>query len=157
MAATVFLKEYMKKIILLLLLTISPIRAIQIVDIYPTEDLSAISITHLVADFLHCKDMSHPNPAYLEQVLRGAALKASATPLEFSFHQFEPDGFSAVLILGESHISVHYWYKEKYADIDCVTCGKCDPMAALAYLKDRFEPKLVFYNFVQRPSCKEDK
>lgn len=34
---------------------------------------------------------------------------AKLTPLNYSFHEFEPQGLSATLILAESHIAIHTW------------------------------------------------
>lgn len=115
------------------------------------NNLASVQIKHIVADFVKC-NMTQ-DASVIEKVMREAARQCGATPLEFTFHQFQPGGFSAMLILAESHISIHYWYLEKYAAIDVVTCGICDPMLALLYLEDIFEPKLVIYDHVKRP-CK---
>jgi S-adenosylmethionine decarboxylase len=37
--------------------------------------------------------------------------------------RFEPQGFTAVYLLSESHISIHTWPEIGYAAIDVYTCG----------------------------------
>lgn len=115
----------------------------------PIYEVEGITVHHLAADFIEC---TVPwNPKVLEENLRDAARAAGATPLEFSYHKFSPDGVSAVLILGESHISVHYWYEKHYALIDIVTCGTCNPYAAIDLLSSKFGAGTVTIHDLIRP------
>lgn len=41
-----------------------------------------------------------------------------------TFHQFKPFGVTGVILLAESHISIHTWPEKGYAAIDVFTCGK---------------------------------
>jgi S-adenosylmethionine decarboxylase len=116
------------------------------VPIYDVED---ISIQHLAADFYFCTVPC--GSEVLEEILRQAAAAAGATALTFSHHKFEPDGVSAVLILGESHISVHYWYEKHFALIDIVTCGSCNPYAAIDLLKLKFGASTIAIHDLIRP------
>jgi len=127
-----------------------------VVPIYDIEQVSAeqarvegISIQHLAADFYFC---TVPYGAeVLEAILREAASAAGATALSFSHHKFEPGGVSAVLILGESHISVHYWYEKHFALVDIVTCGSCNPYAGIGVLKLKFGASSVTMYDLIRP------
>jgi S-adenosylmethionine decarboxylase len=38
-------------------------------------------------------------------------------------HSFFPEGFSAVILLGESHASVHTWPDERIAKVDYFSCS----------------------------------
>lgn len=110
---------------------------------------NSFGIQHLVADFYGCTVPS--GAATLEAILREAATAAGATALNFSHHKFEPDGVSAVLMLGESHISVHYWYEKHYALVDVVTCGICNPYAAIDILNLSFKATTVTVHDLIRP------
>lgn len=124
--------------------------------IYDAEQISSelasiegVTIQHLAADFYFC---TVPCGAeVLEVILREAANAAGATALTYSHHKFEPDGVSAVLILGESHLSVHYWYEKHYALVDVVTCGSCNPYAAIDVLKLKFGASSVTIRDLIRP------
>ena len=49
--------------------------------------------------------------------------KSGATVLDYSFHVFEPQGVSGVVIIAESHFSVHAWPEHDYAAVDLFTCS----------------------------------
>jgi S-adenosylmethionine decarboxylase len=38
---------------------------------------------------------------------------------------------SGVLVLAESHVSIHTWPERDYAALDIFVCGDCDPYKAL--------------------------
>ena len=46
------------------------------------------------------------------------------TILGDKFHKFEPHGVSGVILLSESHVSIHTWPEEGYAALDIFTCGE---------------------------------
>lgn len=60
---------------------------------------------------------------YLRQSLLAAATEAGATVLGDSFHQFSPQGVSGVVIIAESHLTIHTWPEYRYAAVDVFTCG----------------------------------
>jgi S-adenosylmethionine decarboxylase len=97
---------------------------------------------HLIVDFWFGKKIEDPKK--LGRVLIKAAKKAGNTPLEFSYHKFNPQGITGVLLLAESHIAFHSWPEFNFLAIDIFTCGKkAFPEKALKYLKRIFKPKRV--------------
>ncbi len=40
------------------------------------------------------------------------------------FHQFKPYGVTGVILIAESHISVHTWPEKNFVAVDVFTCGK---------------------------------
>ena len=54
----------------------------------------------------------------------------------------ERDGIK-VLVLAESHISIHSWPERGYAALDVFMCGDCDPYLAIPVLKEAFAPAYV--------------
>ena len=74
--------------------------------------------------------------------LRDAATAARATILHTHLHHFtENDGISGVLVLAESHISVHTWPEHRYAAFDIFMCGDAEPAKAVDVLCTYFRPK----------------
>ena len=72
--------------------------------------------------------------------MRAAAKEARATVVNCSFHQFGPQGVSGVLVLAESHLSVHTWPEHGYAATDIYVCGDtCLPELAQASLARAFK------------------
>lgn len=87
----------------------------------------------------------------LDKVLRGAAQAAGATILNSNFHDFGGGcGYTGVIMLAESHISIHTWPEDQYAAIDIFMCGTCDSDKALDYLKKQFPDDIIETRSVRR-------
>ena len=89
--------------------------------------------------------------AYISASLRDAALNANATILHDHYHHFGGEqGVSGVVILAESHISIHTWPERGYAAIDIFMCGDCDPNDAVTIIKQRFLPTALEIKNIRR-------
>jgi len=98
--------------------------------------------THLIIDLWGATNLA--DPGHIDAVLRQAATAAGATILHGHFHHFSPNGgVSGVLVLAESHISIHTWPERDYAAIDIFMCGECDPYLSLPALRTGFLPERV--------------
>ncbi len=75
-----------------------------------------------------------------EIVLR-AAKECGATILDVNFHQFQPIGVSGVVLIAESHISVHTWPENGFAAADIFTCGEMKPQVAIDIMREGFRAK----------------
>ena len=94
---------------------------------------------HLLLDLWGARTLT--DPATIEQVLCQAARAANATILHSHMHQFgEGGGCSGVVVLAESHISIHTWPERDFAAIDIFMCGACDPHKAIPVLREAFQP-----------------
>jgi S-adenosylmethionine decarboxylase len=62
--------------------------------------------------------------ARVQQILAKAAEVANAKVWSISFHRFPPYGVSGVVVISESHLSVHTWPEAGYVALDIYTCGK---------------------------------
>ena len=62
--------------------------------------------------------------------MRRAAIAAEASIVQTAFHNFTPHGVSGVVVVQESHLSIHTWPEYGYAAVDFYTCGDCLPDAA---------------------------
>lgn len=81
------------------------------------------------------------DPARLEAVLKDAASAAGATILGAHFHGFgEGAGVTGVVLLAESHISIHTWPELGFAAIDIFMCGAADAHRAAEVLRARLAP-----------------
>ncbi len=78
----------------------------------------------------------------VQEIMVSAAKEAKATIVEISFHKFSPFGISGVVVIAESHISIHTWPEYGYAAIDIFTCGDVlQPETAADLLIERFQSK----------------
>jgi S-adenosylmethionine decarboxylase len=88
---------------------------------------------------------------FVERTLREAADAAGATTLEHRMHHFSPNnGVTGVLILAESHISIHTWPEREFAAVDIFMCGSARPEEAVAVLRERFAPKRMIVDEFKR-------
>ena len=99
---------------------------------------------HIIAEFYGCDPKKLERVQDVEPVLRKAAEFAKFNVLDSSFHQFEPHGVTGILLLSESHVSIHTWPEHGYAALDIFTCSTKE-QAKLAYsvLKEEFKPQRV--------------
>jgi len=86
---------------------------------------------------LDCKgEIAHMNEEALSQMMHNAAKAARATVLFSNFHQFGGGGgVTGVLVLAESHITVHTWPEYNYAAFDIFMCGDCDVDEAIEVIR----------------------
>ncbi|HEX2953311.1 MAG TPA: adenosylmethionine decarboxylase [Bacillota bacterium] len=95
---------------------------------------------HVLADFWGCQFEKLDDPELLMESMRQAARKANMTILAEEAHKFEPQGFTGLLLLSESHISIHTYPEKGYAAIDVFTCGSGMTQRAIEYLKSILSP-----------------
>ncbi len=78
---------------------------------------------HVLVDLDGCPKDRLADAALVRDALRAAALAAGATIVGEASHQFVPHGVSAVVLVGESHLSAHTWPDEGVACLDVFTCS----------------------------------
>nr|WP_154358150.1 adenosylmethionine decarboxylase [Duganella aquatilis] len=101
----------------------------------------APSGTHVLADLGGIAAEKLSNCAALETLLRNAADAAGAQVLFSHFHAFgEGQGVTGVVLLAESHITLHTWPECGFAAADIFMCGKAQPELALALITSALQP-----------------
>jgi S-adenosylmethionine decarboxylase proenzyme len=78
---------------------------------------------HLLLELKGCDKEVLNDTGFLREVLLAAAGESGATVLGESFHHFNPQGVSGVVIIAESHLCIHTWPEYGYAAADIFTCG----------------------------------
>ncbi len=74
---------------------------------------------------------AHLGEQELEALLVSAAEAGGASVLQAHFHPFGVgNGITGVVLLAESHITVHTWPEHDYAAFDVFMCGDCNPTQA---------------------------
>ena len=81
---------------------------------------------HLLVELYGCASCVLNKIELLERAMVEAAQFAGASVVETIFHRFSPHGLSGVLVISESHITVHTWPEHSYAAVDIFTCGKSE-------------------------------
>jgi S-adenosylmethionine decarboxylase len=78
---------------------------------------------HLLVELHDCDREALDNLDLIRDVMIKAAVDCGAVVLGSSFHRFSPQGVSGVVVIAESHISIHTWPEFGYAAVDVFTCG----------------------------------
>lgn len=95
--------------------------------------------SHGLLDLYGCSDGLLRDEGRLKTVLRQAAEAAGATVLDGRFHTFgDAGGVTGVLLLAESHISIHTWPEHRFAAVDIFLCGGMPLEAARISLETAF-------------------
>lgn len=111
-------------------------------DYFVERDGMRFAGTHLLVDLWGASRLDDPD--HIDAALREAALAAGATILHSHFHHFTPNGgVSGVIVLAESHISIHTWPERDFAAVDIFMCGACDPHRSVPLLRSAFAPARV--------------
>ena len=97
--------------------------------------------THHVADLGGIAAEKLCSCAALDALLRAAAEAANARVLHSHFHGFgDGQGVTGVVLLAESHISIHTWPECGFAAADIFMCGEAQPELALAIIETALQP-----------------
>ena len=97
---------------------------------------------HLLLDLYQATHLS--DKTVIEKALLEAADACDAKVLQKNFHSFgEEQGITGMLLLAESHISIHTWPESHFAAVDIFMCGNCDPALAIMPIKKYLRPKSI--------------
>lgn len=105
---------------------------------------------HLLVEFFGCSTATLNDIQSIEDVMRRAVKASGATEVGCVFHKFNPVGASGVIVLSESHISIHTWPEEGFAAVDFFTCGDCDPHRGLDILLEGLDGSHYELMYVER-------
>ena len=95
---------------------------------------------HVLVELYNCNPELLNNVSGIEKIMVDAAEHSKATVINVTFHHFSPYGVSGVVVIQESHLTIHTWPEYGYAAIDIFTCGNTvDPWQAYEFLKEALE------------------
>ena len=97
--------------------------------------------THLLADFYGVDPALLVSSEAIDALLRSGAEAAGARILHSHFHSFgNAQGVTGVVLLAESHISIHTWPEFGFAAADIFMCGEALPKLALDVIEAALGP-----------------
>ena len=105
--------------------------------------------THVLFEFWGCDVKFLATPRRVEEAIVEAVKATGATVVKTFVQKFgthrdnPPAGVSGVVVLAESHLSIHTWPEYGYASVDVYTCGTCRPLEARDVLVRSFRARTV--------------
>lgn len=104
---------------------------------------------HIIVDIFESSNLT--GQKNIEDMMIACANAANATILKTHLHPFElNEGVSGMIILAESHISIHTWPEYNFAAMDIFMCGDAQPELCLPVIKTWFKPKEIVVNDITR-------
>jgi S-adenosylmethionine decarboxylase len=106
---------------------------------------------HLLIELQDCDREALNDLGFLRDTMVSAAVDCGATVLGESFHRFSPQGVSGVVVIAESHLSIHTWPEYGYAAADIFTCGTTvEPARAAGVLIEKLGARNHSLKEIQR-------
>ena len=113
--------------------------------------LQAVLGKHAIIDLSGCNLDVLKNSGLMQNILVKAAELADVTIVGSIDHLFSPHGYTAVLVLEESHMSIHTWPEFEYVSIDLYSCNLQTDFQAIAdFLADQFQAKRTSFTLLER-------
>lgn len=78
---------------------------------------------HLLIELHGCEPGILDDLDRIRQMMLEAASKMCVTVLNVATHRFVPQGVTAIIMIAESHLSIHTWPEFRYAAVDVFTCN----------------------------------
>lgn len=120
------------------------------IKIYNMIKMKALG-KHIIADFYDCDEELLSNIKFIKETMLSAAKAAKTTIITSKFYKFKPFGVSGIIIIAESHLSIHTWPEYKFASVDFFTCGnKAKPWNAFKIVKEKLNAKYFNIMKIQR-------
>lgn len=104
---------------------------------------------HLLVEMWGLNDTFEDSSFVLDSLIT-AAKDGQFTVVNSMLKKFEPQGLTAIVMLSESHISIHTWPEKDYAALDIFTCGPNHPELVLAYILKALKPKHSLTKYIGR-------
>lgn len=106
---------------------------------------------HVLADIWGVDFNKLNDIGFLKEHMYKAAEKSGAKILAIQSEAFTPCGVTVLLLLSESHLSIHTYPEKGFAAIDGYTCGdEVDPEVAINYLLSIFAPEKIYSSKIIR-------
>lgn len=107
---------------------------------------------HLIGELYGCDPAPLKNLDGITEAVRRAAVEAGATIVgDFANKYGKEEGISYILVVKESHLSVHTWPELGYAAVDIYTCGEhVNPWRAFEVITAYLKPEMVSVMEIRR-------
>jgi S-adenosylmethionine decarboxylase len=125
--------------------------------VFATDEQYQFKGKHFIASYAECDLNALSDVDKLREVMEEAARHSGATILQTSYHVFSPDGLTMVILLSESHASIHTYPEHRSCFVDLFTCGDhCSNEKFDEYLRSYLKPSSVHEKvLIRHEKCEE--
>jgi len=105
---------------------------------------------HIILDLYKVKPEKISYVKTVKKIFDSVVKEAKLTKITARYHQFKPYGVTGIILLAESHISIHSWPEHELATIDIYTCGDFNKAHTasnilISLLQPKYYEKTVLY------------
>lgn len=112
---------------------------------------------HYVVEAAGCDEEILQSADRIREIFLKAAKIGNMEVKASYFFKFSPTGVSGMIIVAESHISIHTWPEKRYAAIDVYTCGEtADPEKAVDYILEELKARYAHVSEIKRGIEEDD-
>jgi S-adenosylmethionine decarboxylase len=86
----------------------------------------------------------------LRAVLHAAAAAGAATVVGERFYTFPNGAVTGVLLLAQSHLSIHTWPELSLVNVDLLSCGDIDGEVVLRTIRERLDVERASVRCIHR-------
>lgn len=95
---------------------------------------------HYLLNLYGCSFDELDDESFIIKLIETAANLSGATILKTISYKFQPQGVTAIILLAESHLSIHTFPENGTAAVDLFCCGSAKPELGCEYLIQQFRP-----------------
>ncbi|HID42896.1 MAG TPA: S-adenosylmethionine decarboxylase [Archaeoglobaceae archaeon] len=97
---------------------------------------------HIIAELYGVSEKLISNEATVRQILEEVTEKAELEKVGSVYKQFNPHGVTGIVLIAESHVSIHTWPEFGLVNLDVFTCGDISKAEkAFKLFLEIFKPK----------------
>src|SRR5688572_4872838 len=78
---------------------------------------------HMLLEYYGCDAEKLARSDEVKQIVVDAVREAQGTVVTNIFHTFSPHGVSGVVVIAESHVTIHTWPEHNCAAVDIFSCS----------------------------------
>jgi len=107
--------------------------------------------SHLIVELYECDPVAINDCNFVRRTLEKAVDISGAKRVKSLIHEFNPHGISGVIVIEESHFTVHTWPEYGYCALDIFTCGHLiNNYSALQHIVTSFKARNFSVSEIKR-------
>ncbi len=97
---------------------------------------------HIIAELYGVDPELISKEETVRQIVEEVVEEAELTKVGSVYKQFNPHGVTGIVLIAESHVSIHTWPEYELVNLDIFTCGDTSKAEkAFKLFLERFKPK----------------
>jgi len=97
---------------------------------------------HIIAELYGVPKELISNESEVRRIIEEVVEEAELTKVGSVYKQFNPHGVTGVVLIAESHVSIHTWPEYELVNLDVFTCGDVSKVEkAFRLFLQKFKPK----------------